>query len=293
MRYQFIKAHRQIWPIGLMCKVLEVNRSGYYSWLKNKVTKRSLKQAKLLEQINYYYEKSRCLYRSPRITRELRSRGIKVNVKTVARIMRINNLQARTVKKFKRTTKASAKGKFNSNLLNQNFKSPEPDKIWTGDITYISTRQGWLYLAVVLDLYSGKIVGYSFSKNLSAEIVVNAMDMALVQRKPAGGLIFHSDRGSQYTGREFRKLLDQHKIIQSMSSTGNCYDNAVTESFFHTPKTELTNFIYYFTRDDAKKTIFEYIEVFYNRQRLHSYLDYSTPEKFEYRYFTNFNSNVA
>lgn len=290
MRYGFIKEHRSAYPIKLLCRVMCVHRSGYYAWLKRKAT---TVNRDLLNQINYYYQKNRKLYGSPRITKQLEREGIKVNRKTVARLMRINNIQAKTEKRFKRTTKQSLQAKFSPNLLNQNFSSPSPNKIWTGDITYIPTNQGWLYLAVVMDLYSRKIVGYSFSKSISTELAVEAMKMALVHRKPSDGLIFHSDRGSQYTSHKFRRLLNQNEIIQSMSSTGNCYDNAVTESFFHTLKTELVNFQYYFTREEAKRNIFEFLEVFYNRTRLHSYLDFLSPVEFEYNFFINLNKNVA
>ncbi len=293
MRYNFIKYHRKIYPIKLLCKVMQVNRSGYYAWLKRKTSRSAIRELLLLERVYRYYEKSRGLYGSPRITREIKRSGLKVNVKTVAGIMRKYNIAAKTVKRFKRTTKQSKSAKFSPNLLKQNFTSSAPDKIWTGDITYIPSSQGWLYLAVVMDLYSRKIVGYSFSKNLSAEIVVEAMKMALVQRTPQEELIFHSDRGSQYTSQLFRGLLETNKITQSMSSTGNCYDNAVTESFFHTLKTELINMKYFLTRDEAKKSIFEFIEVFYNRIRLHSSLNYLSPEEFEGRFINSFNKRVA
>ena len=290
MRYNFIKKHRTLYPIKLLCKVMLVNRAGYYAWLKRKTSRNAIREQILLKQIKDCYQHGRSLYGSPRITVKLK---MKVNVKTVARIMRKYGIVAKTVKRFKVTTKQSKSAKFSPNLLQQNFTSSAPDKIWTGDITYIPTGEGWLYLAVVMDLYSRKIVGYSFSKSLSADLAVKAMEMALIQRNPCEGLIFHSDRGSQYTSQIFRELLDKNQITQSMSSTGNCYDNAVTESFFHTLKTELINFNNYSTREDARRSIFEFIEVFYNRKRLHSYLNYLSPEEFEEGFINSFNKKVA
>jgi transposase InsO family protein len=211
----------------------------------------------------------------------MRKQGLKVNKKRIARLMRVNNIKAKTKRKFRVTTIENTKVKASENILNKNFTSERENQIWTSDITYLWTSEGWLYLAVVMDIYSRKIIGWALGSSLSAELVLRALIMALLHRNPPEGIIFHSDRGSQYTSSQVRQLLKSYKITQSMSSTGNCYDNAITESFFHTLKTELVFWNNYKTREEAKRSIFEYIEVFYNRQRLHSAIGYLSPVEFE------------
>lgn len=211
----------------------------------------------------------------------IRKEGFIVNKKRIARLMKVNNIKARTKKRFKVTTVQNSKAVASANILNQNFTAEAENKIWTGDITYIWTKEGWIYLAVVMDIYSRKIVGWSIDSSLSAELVIRALMMAVLHRNPNRGIIFHSDRGSQYTSSTFRELLKKYGIVQSNSSTGNCYDNAVTESFFHTLKTELTYWEKYQSRQEAKRSIFEYIEINYNRRRLHSTLGYLSPVEFE------------
>ena len=197
--------------------------------------------------------------------------------------MRINKIRAKTKRKFKVTTIQNTKAKASENILNQNFRAISENRVWTSDITYLWTKEGWLYLSVIMDIYSRKIVGWSTGSSLSAELVARALLMALLHRNPESGIIFHSDRGSQYTSGPVRELLKSYKMTQSMSSTGNCYDNAITESFFHTLKTELIYWNRYQSREEAKKSIFEYIEIFYNRQRLHSAIGYISPVEFEER----------
>jgi len=276
-----------------MCKILDVSRSDYYAYINRSKSRATRKNEKLLEVIKEKFKISRKLYGSPRLTIALQKKGHKCSKNRVARLMRENGIRAKTVKKYKATTNSRHKLPVADNLLNQEFEVSSPNKKWTGDITYIWTRQGWLYLAVVLDLYSRGIVGWHIDKFMTKELVINAFRKASENREMNDDILFHSDQGIQYASNEFVNLLYRKGVKQSMSRKGNCYDNAVTESFFHTLKTELTNFIYYFTRDDAKKSIFEYIEVFYNRKRLHSYLDYDSPEIFENRFFTNFNTKVA
>ena len=201
--------------------------------------------------------------------------------KRIARIMRANNIRAKTKKRFKVTTKQNSRTKASENMLKGNFSSERENRIWTSDITYLWTKEGWLYLAVVMDVYSRKIVGWSLGSSLSKQLVVKALIMAIVHRKPEAGIIFHSDRGSQYTSNSVRNLLKSYQMTQSMSSSGNCYDNAITESFFHTLKIELIFWKRYQNREQAKRSIFEYIEVFYNRERLHSSIGYLSPVEFE------------
>lgn len=277
----FIKENRKEYPLALMCELLGVSRSGYHNWLKRKLSQRAIEDRRLLEIIRFHYNKSKSVYGSPRIYKAMRKQGLMVNRKRIARLMRLNNIKAKTKKRFKVTTLQNSKAKASENLLNQNFTAFSENRIWTSDITYLWTKEGWLYLAVVMDIYSRKIVGWSLSSRLSAELVLKALIMSLLNRKPEAGMIFHSDRGSQYTSSKVRELLKSYKITQSMSGKGNCYDNAITESFFHTLKTELIFWNSYQTREEANRSIFEYIEVFYNRQRLHSAIGYLSPVEFE------------
>lgn len=277
----FIKEHRKDYPIGIMCRLLSVSRSGYHLWIKRKLSAREFENRRLLEVIVFHYKKSKRTYGLPRILGAIRRQGLNVNKKRVARLMRENNIKAKTKRRFKVTTVQNSKAAASENILNQNFTASSENKIWTGDITYLWTKEGWLYLAIVMDIYSRKIIGWSINSSLSTELVIRALMMALVHRNAKRGIIFHSDRGSQYTSSAFREILKNYGIVQSMSSTGNCYDNAITESFFHTLKTELTYWEKYQTREEAKRSIFEYIEINYNRRRLHSSLGYLSPVEFE------------
>ena len=277
----FIKENRRQYPLSLLCEVLRVGSSGYHKWLKRKVSRRAIENQRILEIIRFHHNKSKGSYGLPRIYAAMRRQGLKVNKKRISRLMKLGNIKAKTKRRFKVTTVQNSKAAASENLLNQNFTALSENQIWTSDITYLWTREGWLYLAVVMDVYSRKIVGWSLSSSLSKELVLKALLMAILHRNPGKGIIFHSDRGSQYTSRLVRELLKSYKITQSMSSTGNCYDNAITESFFHTLKTELIYWNVYQTREEAKRSIFEYIEIFYNRQRLHSALNYLSPVEFE------------
>lgn len=277
----FIKENRKQYPLALVCEVLQVSPSGYHKWLKNKVSFRVKENQRILEIIKFHHNKSKATYGLPRIYAVMRKEGLVVNKKRLARLMKVNNIKAKTKRRFRVTTVQNSKTQASENILKQNFTASSENKIWTGDITYLWTKEGWLYLAVVMDIYSRKIVGWSLDSSLSTELVIRALMMALVHRKPEGVIIFHSDRGCQYTSSSFRELLKSYGIVQSNSSTGNCYDNAVTESFFHTLKTELTYWEKYQTREEAKRSIFEYIEINYNRRRLHSSLGYLSPVEFE------------
>ena len=227
------------------------------------------------------FQESRESYGSPRITEELSRRGIICNKKRIAALMRKNGIAAKIYRKQRKTTLSDHQREVAENILGREFLREGPNQVWTSDITYIRTDEGWLYLAVVMDLYSRKIIGWEVGKRLGADLVEKAMRKALLDRKLQKGIIFHSDQGIQYTSQSFRELLRENGFIQSMSRRGNCYDNAVTERFFHTLKTEMINRRKYKSREEARKSIFEYIEIFYNRKRIHSAIGYLSPVEFE------------
>ena len=264
-----------------MCRVFSVSRSGYYSWLRRAKSKRQRDNEKLISKIRQIHDESNRIYGSPRITDALRQCGIKCNHKRVARLMRINGIRSKIKRKFKVTTHSAHKRQMADNLIKGNFTAKAPDRLWTSDITYIWTREGWLYLAVFLDVCSRRIAGWSMSHRITDQLVINAFKQAWLHRQPVSGLIVHSDRGSQYCSRSFKELLNTNRYLQSMYKTGNCYDNAITESFFGTLKTELVYHEKYKTRNEAKKSIFKYIEIFYNRKRIHSALGGISPDQFE------------
>lgn len=267
-----------------MCRVLEVSVSGYYAWRHRPVSQRTQANADLLMAIRRIYEESQGTYGSPRIWAELRAEGERCAEKRVARLMQQNQLRARG--KGKRrvvTTDSRHTLPVAANVLNQAFTATAPNQKWVGDITYIATRQGWLYLAAVLDLFSRRIVGWAMADRIDSTLVVAALTMALQQRRPAPGLLFHCDRGSQYASQLYRQALAEHGVDLSMSRTGNCYDNAVMESFWSTLKAERTDHQDYHTQAAARLDIFRYLEGFYNRRRRHSTLGYLSPVAFEQR----------
>jgi len=284
MKYIFIEKHRSSFAVEKMCRALKVSKSGYYAWRDKPKSMRALANEKLDHHIRTIYEQNKGRCGSPRITEALNEKGIACSEKRVADRMRKNGIKAKTKKRFKVTTNSKHNHPIAPNLLNQDFTAYNPNQIWVSDITYIWTREGWLYLAVILDLFSRRIVGWAMSNRLGQELVLNAFQQALWHRRPGKGIIFHSDQGVQYACTAFRNLLKEYKFIQSMSGKGNCYDNAVAESFFHTLKTELVYFETYQTRKEAKNSIFEYIEMYYNRIRLHSTLGYCSPVQFEQRW---------
>lgn len=273
--------HKHIFPIKKMCLTLNVSRGGYYAWVDRPQSQRSLDNEKILNRIKQIHSESNQVYGSPRITDTLRSEGIKISRPRVARLMNRHGIRAKTVRKFRVTTQSDHHFPIAPNLLNQDFSSEHFGEVWTSDITYIRTSEGWLYLTVILDLYNRQIVGWSMSSGITAmQTVIPALTMAVNRYKPLPGLIFHSDRGVQYACEEFRNKLSEYQIIQSMSSIGNCYDNAVVESFFSTLKKEHVYHYLYKTRNNAKQSIFQYIEAFYNRIRKHSALGYLSPVQF-------------
>ena len=280
MKFAFIADHREDYPITTMCRVLGVSTSGFYAWQGRPVCERQQANQRLLAEIQAIHARSRKTYGSPRIHAELRARGIMCSRGRVVRLMQLNGVVARRRNRYKVTTEVDARSPVAPNVLNREFTAERPNTKWLADITYLDTYEGWLYLAAVLDVYSRRIVGWSMHTRMTTNLVENALRMALGQRPHAGDLLHHSDRGSQYTSGDYQWLLTQAQITPSMSGTGNCYDNAMMESFFATLKTECADHRFA-TRAEARRTIFEFIEVWYNRQRRHSALNYLTPVEFE------------
>jgi len=281
MKYWFMDQHRSSHGVQKMCRVLVVSRSGYYRWKSQPQSKRQKDNEKILMGIRESHKNSRRAYGSPRITEDLQAQGMRCSENRVARLMKIHGIIGKAKKKFKATTNSKHTLPVADNLLNQNFEAEKPNTIWVSDITYIPTLEGWLYLVVILDLFSRQVVGWAMSDRLTSGFVVKAMYQAIGRRKPSSECIFHSDRGIQYASSDFRDILKAYGFVQSMSRKGNCYDNAVAESFFHTLKTEHVYDYRYETRAEARQSIFEYIEMFYNRQRRHSALGYLSPVSFE------------
>ena len=270
-----------------MCSVLGASKSGYYDWLKRGISSRKKRKIELMRHIEDLHQGSRKIYGSPRITRLLKGMGYRIAQSTVALWMTEAGIVSKTKKKFKvLTTDSRHSHPIAPNILDRKFNPQSPNAVWASDITYVPTQEGWLYLAVTIDLYSRMVVGWSMGSNMSRELVLSSFRMALKRRRGqlSTTCIHHSDRGSQYASGDFRQALDRHGFICSMSGKGNCWDNAVVESFFHTLKTEHIFLENYLTRQDAVKSIFEYIEVFYNRKRIHSSLDYKSPLEFEEKF---------
>jgi len=265
-----------------MCRALEVSRSGFYRWSKRPESRRQIENRRLDAHIKAIYMKSKRRYGSPKITAELRGQGWQVSKNRVARRMKQAGLKSVVRRKYRPTTDSKHSHPVAPNLLQRNFAATAPDRVWVSDITYIATQRGWLYLTVFLDLVSRLVVGWSLSSSLSKEGVLTALHRATARRHPSAGLMFHSDRGVQYACKAFRKILKKHHFIQSMSRKGNCWDNAVAESFFSILKSELVHRQRFMGPKDALRSIFEYIEVFYNRQRRHSTLDYLSPAQYEH-----------
>jgi putative transposase len=282
MRFQWIKQHRQEFGVPMMCDALNVSRSGYYAWVDRPTSPRQLRQEQLVERIRQVHEQSQGTYGSPRVHAELIERKVDVCVNTVARLM--NRAQIRSIihRRFVvRTTDSNHDLPVAPNGLDRQFQASLPDRKWCCDITYIPTREGFLYLAAVIDLCSRKIVGWSMADHLRTELCVNALNMALLSRRPGKNLLHHSDRGVQYASVDYQRMLSSRQIAVSMSRTGDCYDNAAMESFWGTLKTELVYHRDYATREEARRSIFQYIECWYNRKRRHSAIGYQSPEQFE------------
>lgn len=283
MRYAFIAEHSQFYSIVKLCSVMQVSRRSYYDWLNRPESGRALSNRQLLVDIRRIFKAYRQVYGAPRIHRELLDEGRCCSLNRVARLMRENNILPKTIKKFRVTTDSRNSHKPAENLLDRDFKTVQPNEKWVADVTYIPTREGWLFLAAVLDLYSRKIVGWSMGERLTSELAQRALSHALASRQPQAGLLIHSDQGKEYYAGDYQKLLGEHDLVCSMSRKGNCWDNAVMESFFHSLKVEQVHHDDYRTRDEARSVIFDYIEIFYNRQRKHSYIGYLSPVEFEER----------
>jgi transposase InsO family protein len=282
LRFAFIEQHRKEFAVALMCKVLQVTRSGFYAWRKRPICARAMRRRELVRQIKQVHEDSRQTYGSPRITVDLGHAGMDVSENTVAKYMRECGLFVRPSGRFvPQTTDSAHPHPIAPNLLQQDFAASAPNQKWACDLTYIWTAQGWLYLSVVIDLFSRRVVGWSMSNRLRSWDVAAALEMALKRRKPAAGLIHHSDRGVQYACGSYRQMLADHQIAVSMSRRGNCYDNAIVESFFATLKSELVHRRRFATRAGARACVFEWIECWYNRRRRHSSLGDLSPEAFE------------
>jgi putative transposase len=282
VKYAWIHARRRDLPLEVLCETLKVSLSGYRAWLGGGRPGGSerLKKAQAVLVIRSVYEELKGMYGSRRIHQELKRRGYCIGLRRVEGLMSEGQLHGRQKRRYKATTDSRHSLPVAANLVNRNFTAPAPNRVWTSDLTYIGTAEGWLYLAVVLDLFNREVIGWSLQSRMTAEIVTDALSMAWSQRKPATGVIFHSDRGSQYASAATRLKLDSYGMVQSMSRKGDCWDNAPTESFFNTLKTERVYRTRYLTRADAGKDLFEYIEIFYNRKRLHSSLRYLPPVSF-------------
>jgi putative transposase len=281
VRYRFIRQHQGQFSVSALCRALRVSRSGYTVWKRRPPSRRSQEEQALLGRIRAVHHESRGTYGSPRITQELRAREVSCSRNRVARLMRKHAITARPVRRFVVTTDSRHALPVAANLLEQRFTVEQPNTHWSADITYLWTGEGWLYLAVVLDLYSRRVVGWSIRDTLDRSLVLSALESALVQRKPGAGLICHSDRGSQYASADYQALLSGAGAVCSMSRKGNCYDNAPVESFFASFKRELIHRCPFATREEARSAVFEWIAVWYNRQRRHSSLGYVSPEQFE------------
>lgn len=281
MKYAYIKEQRNNHSVLMLCKTLGVSRSGYYHWSKREVSVRQRANLQIVQQMRQIHADVKRTYGSPRMHAELVGRGHLISRGRVERLMRKHGIQAKQARRYKRVYEHRQVQQPHPNLLDRQFYAKSPNQKWVSDITIIDTRQGWLYLAIVLDLYSRAIVGWSMSSKITGQLVRDALQMATTQRENVQGVLVHSDQGSQYTAGDYQAELSRHAMICSMSRKGECHDNAVAESFFHTLKAELVRDQRFTTRDAARQAIFRYIELFYNRKRRHSYLNYQAPLEYE------------
>jgi putative transposase len=281
VKYGFIRAHQDQFRVSRMCVVLQVSRNGYYDWRDRPESKRSKENRTALSQIREVHARSREAYGAFKTWQELMARGFQWGRHRIAKLRRLAGIEAKRKRRFRITTQSRAGVVAAKNRLKQRFEAKAVNRVWVGDITFVPTAEGWLYLAVLIDLYSRRVVGWAMSARIDQQLVLDALNMALLQRRVKPGLIHHTDQGRQYSGAAYLAVLKQHGIIASMSRRGNCYDNAVAESFFSSLKNELIHHSSFKTRDEAKTAIFEYVEVFYNRQRRHQSLDYCSPVDYE------------
>ena len=293
MRYAWIEEQAGLWPVGVMCEVLGVSPSGLKAWRTGGRRLQRLSDAQLLVLIRAIHAQFRGAYGSPRIHEELRSRGYRVGKARVERLMRAHGIRARHKRRWKATTDSRHALPVTQNLIAREFSRAAPNQCWGADITYIGTDEGWLYLAVVMDFFNREIVGWSLKERLTADLVTDALTMGWFRRRPAPGLIHHSDRGVQYASEAFQAKLAEYGMRCSMSGKGNCWDNAPTESFFNSLKNERIHGTRYRTRADAKADVFEYIEIFYNRVRRHSTLGQTSPEQFLNAWLANQQKQAA
>ena len=281
MRYPFIDAEKVNYPVVILCRVMCVSRAGFYAWKNRPPSRRALEDKRLRSCIREIHSQSRRTYGVPRIFKVLRNDGNRVGLHRIERLCREDGVRACYKRKYRVTTQSDHILPVAKNILNREFKPTAPNRVWAGDITYIATNEGWLYLATVLDLYSRRVIGWSMGTGLKSSLVKDALRMALGRRGSVNGVLHHSDRGVQYASSDYQEMLDQKGLRCSMSRKGNCWDNAVVESFFKTLKVECVYRQKIQTREQARQMIFEYIEVFYNRQRIHSTLDYRSPVDYE------------
>jgi putative transposase len=284
VRFGVVDAEKAFYPIDLLCRVLGVSRSGYYAWIRRPAAARAREDARLAVEICAAHKRSRCTYGSPRVHKELQARGMRLGRKRVERLMRERGLRVGRKRRFRKTTDSRHSLPIANNILARNFTANRPNAVWVGDITYVWTREGWLYLATLLDLFSRRVVGWAVRDTLETSLALDALDQAIAARRPPRGLVHHTDRGCQYASHDYRARLGAHGIVPSMSRAGDCWDNAVAESFFATIKRELIDLADFPTRAVATAAIAEYIETFYNRQRRHSSLAYRNPVEFELRF---------
>jgi transposase InsO family protein len=277
----FIQAEKALYPVEVLCRVLEVSRSGYYAWSDRAAPARTAADAQLTVEITAVHKRSRATYGSPRVHRDLHARGFRVGRKRIERLMRENGIQARRKRRFRRTTDSKHSNPIAPNVLARQFTTTAPNQAWVTDVTCVWTDEGWLFLAVMVDLFARRVVGWAASDTNDTALALEALRCGLRARNPRPGLVHHSDRGSPYASGDYRRALEMRGIVASMSRTGDCWDNAVAESFFATIKAELTENARYGTRAAGVASIADYIECFYNPQRRHSYLDYVSPIEFE------------
>jgi transposase InsO family protein len=279
--FSFIFQHKEVWPVALMCDILGVSRQGFYAWRWRPTSEQQHRRDALLVEIAAVHAEVKERYGSPRIHAELQARAVACCVNTVAKLMHDNGIRAKTARKFRNTTDSSHSLPVADNILDRQFDAQAPNERWLGDITYIPTREGWLYLAAIEDLYSRRVVGWSMADHMNSRPVVDALEMAVARRLPGEGLLAHTDRGSQYASAHYQRLLHKHGIECSMSKRGDCWDNALMESFFASLKKELVHHEDYQSRAEARASIFEHIETFYNPRRRHSSLGYLSPAEHE------------
>jgi transposase InsO family protein len=281
VRFRFVEAEKANYPVCTLCRILKVRRSGFYAWCKRPESERSRTDKQLSVEVRSLFKANKRRYGSPRIHEELKAQGRRVGRHRVARLMREQGLQARRRHRFVRTTDSKHTLAVAQNLLGRNFEAAAPNQVWVGDVTFIATREGWLYLAVLVDLFSRRIVGWAMSDKNDEALTLGALQMAIDQRRPAPGLIHHTDRGTTYASTEYQDVLRRHGFRCSMSRKGDCLDNAVAESLFSTIKTECTQWEVFPSREVARRQVLEYILTFYNPIRRHSYLGYKSPMEFE------------